>query len=941
MPISPPPKKTARFSIARILLVGNVFLVLWFILCAGPRSARAQESLPPVDTLSVDTLALDTLVADTLASPADDEGVDTLVHYSADDIDFDVIHRVTFLSGNALITYRDMQLEAGQITVDWDAQLLTASALPDTGFLDTARTVIDTIISRGRPHFTQGPEDFYGDEIAYNMETKIGRVRGGSTQYEEGRYRGEQFKRLSEDILSVTEGEFTTCEADSPHYHFHAKTLKVMVGKRVVARPVVLYFEDVPCLAAPYGIFPQQHGRTSGILIPTFGESASQGRFLRDLGYYWAISDYMDVQSSFDYYERFGILGRGGWRYAKRYTLDGGARFDFNMQRQGSQHRRDYSISAQHNQIIDRNTRFTASGAYASSRTYVQNVGSVQDQLNQQLQSNATLSKSWDNSPWNMSVNASYTQYLNLGTWSTTLPAISLSHRTGLLFPPPKAPRHLRGAVAQRELRAPWYRAFNWSYSVAARNEMAMPKQLREEALQLGLIGIDGRRRANTIIKGTDSTTVYQKDGLVHRGGISANARILKYLNLNPRLNVQSLWTPRAVRYLPNGKRLDREDENGFFHRTTFDLGSSMTTKLYGVSHRPLGIGASFRHVMTPSAGFTYRPDFSDKEWGYYETVTLPDGRSHTYDRFPAGENISGGGSTPKGISERFNFDLGHLFQMKTGDPELETEKKFDLLSWSMGTGVDVKRDSLRWDNLGMSWRTAIPGTIVGPIQNVSLDVTTTHGFYAYENGRRVRRFFWDQEGAKWYAPLELLNSSMNLGFALQSETIGSVVGIRDRGTSAARRDTTNLARPDSLIEPFNPVLVPGQRGQQPPAPRKQVQNDKPSQLYRMPLSIAFGIRQSHDYRAPSTTSSLSARATFTLTPRWNISMDYTFDLDRKEVRNTNVFVTRDLHCWEATFSWSPLGYRPGYFLRIGLKSPQLRDVKIERHRGAGLGSYY
>jgi len=882
----------------------------------------------------------DSLLADTLFPPPRDEGVDTLVNYSADVIDFDVLRRVTVFRGNAVITYKDMKLEAGQIEVDWDNQLLTAAARPDTGFLDTGRTVIDTIIQRGRPHFTQGADDFYGEEIAYNMKTRYGRVRGGVTTYEDGYYYGEQFKRLSPDVISVNDGLFTTCDADSPHYHFYAKTLKVMVGKRVVARPVVIYFEDVPCLAAPYGIFPQQRGRTSGILIPTFGESASQGRFLRDLGYYWAISDYMDTQASIDYYERFGILGRGGWRYTKRYVLDGDARFDFNTQRQGSQRRRDYSLNARHSHILDRNTRLTLSGAYASSRSYVRNVGSVQDQLNQQLQSNATLGKSWDNSPWTMNVNVNYTQYLNLDTWNTTLPAISLSHRTGQLFPAPKAPRNVRGAVAPREARPPWYRAFNWTYSVAARNEMAMPKQLREEGLALGLIGIDGRPRTNVSLRGDDSTTVYQKDGLVHRGGLSANAKIFKYFNLNPRINAQSLWTRRAVHYLPDGKRLDREDDYGAFHRTTFDAGGSMTTKLYGLSQNPLGVGASFRHVMTPSVGFTYRPDFSDEAWGYFKTATLPDGRSHTYDRFPSSENISGGGGTPQGLSERFSFDVGHLFQMKTGDPELETERKYDLLSWSMGTGVDVKRDSLRWDNLGMSWRTSVPGTIVGPMQNISMDVTTAHSFYESESGRRVRRFFWERDDAKWYAPLDLLNASINVGFTLQAKSLGEIVGVSDFRPRTDPDDTLSLAEEELPTEPYNPTdlreqqrRLGGQSGLS--------ASGEPSQLYRMPLTVAVNLRQNRDYVSHSTTSSMSARATFSLTPKWNVNFDYTFDLDRKEVRNTNVFVTRDLHCWEATFSWSPLGYRPGYFLRIGLKSPQLRDVKIERHRGAGLGSYF
>jgi hypothetical protein len=126
-----------------------------------------------------------------------------------------------------------------------------------------------------------------------------------------------------------------------------------------------------------------------------------------------------------------------------------------------------------------------------------------------------------------------------------------------------------------------------------------------------------------------------------------------------------------------------------------------------------------------------------------------------------------------------------------------------------------------------------------------------------------------------------------------------------------------------------------------PPPPERKLNNRQPSQLFDMPLNMSFNIHQSRDYLNRSNTSSFATRATFNLTPNYDVNFDYTFDLERRQVRNVGVSVQRDLHCWEATFQWSPLGYQPGYYLRIGLKSPQLRDVKIERHRGGGYGSYY
>ena len=224
-----------------------------------------------------------------------------------------------------------MQLTAGRIEVDWERKLMIASPIADTLYLDSLETEIDTILMRDYPHFSQGADEFTGDEIAYNLETKVGKVKAGETAYQDGEYFGKQFKRVSEDVITVSEGEFTTCDADTPHYHFSAKKLKLVVGKRVIARPVFIHFEDVPVMAAPYGIFPSQSGRTSGIIIPTFGESAGQGRFLRDMGYYWAPSQYFDILTTMDYFEKFGVLGRSTLRYEKRYVMSGNSSYLFSI----------------------------------------------------------------------------------------------------------------------------------------------------------------------------------------------------------------------------------------------------------------------------------------------------------------------------------------------------------------------------------------------------------------------------------------------------------------------------------------------------------------------------------------------------------------------------------------------------------------------------------
>lgn len=894
-----------------------IFYLLLSLLIGG--LAHAQESSP-----------------DTTARR---DGLDTVITYSADAIDFDILTRTSILEGKARIEYKDMVLTAGRILLHWDDQTMIATALDDSVFKDSARTELDTVRKIDPPHFKQGSEEFTGDEIAYNLKSKIGRVKGGRTEYQDGKYYGEQFKRISDDILTVRHGEFTTCELDTPHYHFGADVLKIEVGERVIAKPVYLYFADVPVLALPYGVFPVQKGRTSGFITPVFGESAAQGRFLRNIGYYWAASDYMDLLGTMDYYEEFGILGGTSYRYAKRYRLRGNADFDFDTQRRGASRNRRWQISANHNHTIDQNTQVAASGTYVSDASYRSDVGSIQDQLNQTVRSNATLSKSWNNSPWTMSVNTNFTQNIRQETWSATLPAIRFTHKQGRLFPAQKADKGIRFASAPKETTVPWYRAFTWTYNAAYSSDFARSLTFREEFLRPEPVRISGEPALPTVILGDDSLGITHRDGAAHQGAFAATARIMRYINLNPSLDWKHVWTRRVLHYEPAGPLLDREDQNGFYTRTTFDVGSSASTKLYGLARHPFGIRAQFRHVMTPTISFRYRPDFSDEAWGYFETARLADGREYRYDRFRGTDQGSLIGATPNGLSQAMSFSLGNLFQMKHGDPEARKEKKFDLLSANFSTGVDFKKDSLKWGDLSSSYRTSIPGHLFGPIEGLGFDLSTVHSLYERRGTTPVNTFFWDRDGAKWYAPLDLLRASGSVDFAIRAESVADLFSFKSNKLSLSEEVPFD---PQSVLPPAPRSAPQNYDAELPPLPEAEEPRkaEGPQTFVDMPITLRFNIRHARDYLSHSRTTTLFSSVNSQLTPRWSFDISHYFDMDRKIAQNASVSIIRDLHCWEASFTWSPVGYSPGYFLRIGLKSPQLRDVKIERNRGGNLRGF-
>ncbi|MFH1009770.1 MAG: putative LPS assembly protein LptD [bacterium] len=862
-----------------------------------PFQTSTQDTLPP-DTLMV--LQADTLRPDTLApTPAKDE-VDTLVLYSADSIDFDVANRVTKLIGNATVRYKDMELQAAVITVDWNAQLLMAGPRADTMWVDSTKTVLDTIFSVGEPQFRQAGDEFHGDSIVYNLKTRRGRVEHGQTHYLDGYYYGERFKRLSSEEVTVGKGEFTTCDHHPPHYHFASNQMKVLVGDKVVARPVYLYFDDVPTMAIPYGVFPHRKGRQSGIIVPSFGESFNQGRFLQNVGYYWAPSDYMDVTGSFDYYERFGFLGRAEYRYAVRYVLTGNVDFSFDTQRREATRNRRWALALNHSHTLDPYTQLSVSGRFASDASYNDRYATTAQRLRQSLNSNATLTRRWPDSPWSMSVNLHHEQNLLDNTWSASLPNISVRHGSGKLFPGPKSPRGVRTSPSRTIGEEPWYRAITYDYSASFANAVTYRDERPIEGYRITPRSVRTTVPLRETLYGETKKRTSQRDGIQHRLGFSATARVLRHFSLNPRIDISEDWSHRILEVVPRGRHFDVEERSGFFPRHTFNLSTSLKTKLYGTFLNPLGVGADFRHVLDPGVSFSYRPDFSDKAWGYYERARLENGAEYEYDKFA---NFIYG-ATSQSLSERVAFSLGNLFQMRSG--EGESAVKRDLFSLNFSTAVDLAKDSLRWSDLASSFRTSTSGALFGPIQGVSLDITTSHAFYQERNNQRVNRFFWDRPGGSIWSPLELTSLSANVSFGMQADRLGKIFGISDGGASVT--DTSAV----------------------------EAQRANIAQLFDMPFGANFSFYQNRDFTRDSKTTWMNVDANLQLTKNWQINYNVRVDLETNEVVSTGVQLHRDMHCWEGMLMWNPTGIGQGYYVRIALKSPQLRDIKVERTRGRG-----
>lgn len=905
-------------------------------------------SRPFVDSLAA-LDSLDSLASDTLAQEEErGSDVDTMIYYFGEHVEFHVPSRTSVLTGNARIRYKDMVIEAYRIEVDWENDLMTATGTWDTVYTDSTETEIDSLIEVGMPVFTQGQQTMRGVLMRVNMETKQGYVETGTSEYGEGFYRGERIQKVSDKVLYVQDGAYTSCELDHPHYRFTGSKMKMIHGDKVVGKPVVLRFGDVPVAALPFAVFSTQRGRRSGIIVPTYGDNSSQGRHLRNFGYYWAASDYWDIKASLDFYERLGVTLRSDVQYRVRYKLNGRMSGSLNNRSAagGGERPLDWDLNVIHNQDIDPNTQLRVNATFVSRGGYQQEFAqTVNRRLQQTIRSNATLSRRWPGTRHSLTMNLSHFQNLENETNNQTLPSIQYRYGSGPLFPSaderrredtgllyePPIPRDQRLQEDDDDDEERWYNRINWSYSSRFENK-------RDESLA-------SVQQGDSTVQQLDETW---EAGAQHNFSMNMNSTVARFFRLTPSINYEEDWLfERRSWFVHSDGEVASVQERGFFQKRNFSASTSLNTTLYGYFNLNRWTVQTVRHVLTPSIGFSYRPDFSDPKWGLYQEITRPEsdttrtvsgglepGESIRKDRY---EGAYFGGS-PRGEQLRVNISITNLFQMKRvvrNEDGEEEEKKTDLFNYNLSTSYNFAADSLRWADLSANFRASPISSRnrLGMLERLNIDFSTRHSFYQYDPdaGRTVDEPYWERDNANLNL-LRLANFSTTASFTLSG---ASPFVLRQQQASQATRqepvDTLGIGEdglpeidPD-LDDPFGDPMRQINRG---------LQRNLGGSPWRLSGTIRYSLGLSNPMN-PVEQLNMSTNLSVSLTQNWSVQYSTSFDLIDREINSSQIVLTRDLHCWQGSFSWSPQGIGQGFFLHIGLKASQLQDLKFDRRRGA------
>jgi hypothetical protein len=816
------------------------------------------------DTIKVSASQNDTTKQKTNAS------IDTLVNYTAkDSIIYSLRTRYMNLYGKSEIQYQTIDLKSERVNVNWDNATLIAY-----GVVDTLHA--DSVI--GKPIMHDGDDEYHGDQVRYNFQTKKGKITIGTTQMDNGYYVGTEIKKVEPDVLCVADGTYTTCDDKDPHFYFESPKMKVFIRDKVVAEPVYFFVADVPLFALPFGVFPAHSGRSSGIITPAYGEDERFGWYLSHIGYFWAASDYWDIATLFDIYSRGRWQNQTNIRYALRYNFGGSITARITSTPEGESNdpnynkSRDYYFNIQHNQQISPSSHFDVNFTFMS-RSYFKNFSlKLSDILQQRIYSNATYWKNWESTNRSLTISASRTQDLVTDETSEGLPSIRFSQ--GLFFPFRKQ-KKTRGLTSSAEPEANFIEMLGFSYNanfdnnrtkVATEVDSVKPSL---SAQNFDTMHVFTRTNAQSLSQGL-SFSISPKLG---------------HFTVSPSLSLSDArsWGETEAPYRnPADSLLNYNTDRTKAVRGNLSTGVNTSTRFYGLFQpNILGVTA-VRHMVAPSFGLFYNKQiYGDNMQKYSLDGTL---------------------------------SIGNNFEMKVqkGD-SAKTEEKIQLMNIGASTGYNFVADSMNFRDVNFSFRTDIG-------QYLGISGNAVYNLYAYDPkanrgyGARVNKFLLNDRGK--FGDLTSFQLSLSTSFKGERKKKPSNAGIPD---SVLQEQETSSAQTVSSLSQKKVYYT---------------MYDREDADFSIPWDVSIRFTFSQSQQTPQSyyrSASMNASLSFNLTEKWQISTSGQYNFVTKEHNIYSVNVTRDLHCWQMTFSWFPMGIREGYRFELKVKAPQLQDIKVTK----------
>lgn len=877
-----------------------------------PDSALLNKAGAKQDSLAA---RIDTAVRkDTLAKKKK-QSINEVVEYEAQDSLVFLAGGVGKLYGAGKVSYGKLKLDAGFIRMNTDSTMLYA-----IGRKDSAGKLIE------KPVFKDESGEYESKEVTYNFNTGKGLISSVVTKQGEGYVVSGLTKKINKDELCMIDGKYTTCDnTEHPHFYLALSKAKVSPGKYMISGPAHLVIEDVNLpLYIPFGYFPFTKKYSSGILPPSYGDELSRGFYLKDGGYYFALNDYMDLALTGDLYSKgsWGVKARTSYRV--RYKFSGSFDFSYLENVTGEKNLPDYSKSKNmsltwsHSQDAKANPyrTFSANVNFATSgytRNDLNSYYNPEAFANNTKSSSVNLSQRFADSPFSLNLSMNISQRSKDSVLSVSLPSLNVSMST-------INPFRRKNPVGNER----WYEKIRVGYTGTMANSISEVKEY--EILKKSLIKD-------------------WKNGIQHNIPISATFNLLNYINLTPSINYTERWYSSSLkeRYNEKTKSVETDTLWGFNRVWDYSAGVSASTKLYGM-YQPIqkifGDKVNMiRHVITPSVSFSYRPDFGSKRYGYYDnySFTNDQGKIETVNYSRYSNSLYGTPSAGKSGMVGFNVSNNLEMKVKQVTDTSTFYKKVSLIDdLSFGTSYNMAADSLNWSDISASVRIKF-----GP--KYTLNLAGSFDPYTYQlnsSGNPVKVDV--SQFQKNHVLGKLTSTGTSFSYTISNETFKKKDKKSDSGGASGGSGNGNSGMNGNNP---GPPASGGEGGDSGSGTENTKPKDPESALYqpfKMPwsLSLSYSItygrsdfnkkRMEFNY---DITQNLSLNGNIALGDKWRFTASTSYNFQYKEFSTMNCSVSRDLHCWEMSGNFIPIGRYKSYNFTIRVKSSMLQDLKYEQHQ--------
>ena len=875
------------------IIISFILLIVLLMLPDEATSQRRRRGMIASNTAQTDSLnRKDSLGADTVVVRVD--SVAPTKKQPLDSTTFTVGGAAT-LYGSGKVNYQNMELAAEVISMNLDSSTVHAY-----GIKDTTGTI------KGKPVFKEGETAYDTETISYNFKSKKAGITDIITQQGEGYVTGSRAKKGANDEIFMEHGRYTTCDHhDHPHFYMQLTRAKVRPKKNVVTGPAYLVVEDVPLpLAVPFFFFPFSSSYSSGFIMPTYMDDSSRGFGLAEGGYYFAMSDIMDLKLTGD------IFTKGSWRlsgltnYNKRYKYSGTLQADYQVTKTGDKGMPDYTVAKDFKVVWNHrqdakaspNSTFSASVNFSTSsyeRSNINNLYNSQLLTQNTKTSSISYSRSFPDIGLTLSGTTNIAQTMRDSSIAVTLPDLNIT--LSRLFPF----KRKKAAGAER-----WYEKISVSYTGRLTNS------IRTKDDRLFKTGISGWENA-----------------MNHNIPVSATFTLFKYLQVNPSVNYTERWYTRKINQTYNEEtgRLEQnlnDTINGFYRVSNYSASLSLSTKLYGM-YKPLFMKKKeiqIRHVVTPQVGISGAPAFSK----YWEEYTDNNGNTQYYSPYTG---------QPFGVPSRegsgtVSFSIANNLEMKYYDAKKDTLKKVSLIDdLSVNMSYNMAAKEKPWSPLSMNLRLKLT-------KNYTFNMNASFATYAYtfdKSGNVVEgnRTEWSYGR---FGRFQGYGSSFNYTF--NNDTWKKWFGPKEDEKDKDKKESEDGDGEDS-------------EGTEDGTTTKKVEKAQADpdgyQVFKMPWSLSFSysfnIREDrtkpinrYSMRYPFTyTHNINMNGNVKISNNWSLSFNSGYDFQAKEITQTSCTISRDLHCFNLSASLSPFGRWKYYNVTIRANASILQDLKYEQ----------